>query len=98
MNEPCDTRSDDQLQFLRELLEEGASIDGDVFEIAEDTWIVHGVAGYDGEIPMAVFDTYDEAKHVLDQALGPWGSEQDGVPTAAARPSLRRDEAHRVPR
>ena len=67
MNEPCDNYRDGQLRVLREFVYEGASIDGDVLEIATDTWVVHGVVGYDGEIPMAVFDTYNEAKHVLDQ-------------------------------
>ena len=71
MNKRSAASADDQLEFLRELLEEGASIDGDVFESAGDTWIVHGVAGHDGEIPMAVFATYDEAKHVLDEVFGP---------------------------
>lgn len=67
MNDLSDAPSDGQLQVLRELVEEGASIDGDVLEVAKDTWVVHGVVGYDGEIPIAVFDTYDGAKHVLEQ-------------------------------
>ena len=72
MNELCDDPSDGQLEVLREFVEEGASIDGDVLEIAKDTWVVHGVVGYDGEIPIAVFDTYAEAKHILDQV--PWAT------------------------
>ena len=71
MNELCDHPSDGQLEVLREMMEEGASIDGDVLEIAKDTWVVHGVVGYDGEVPIALFATYDEAKHVLDQVPGP---------------------------
>jgi hypothetical protein len=67
MNELSDDPSDGQLEVLREFVEEGASIDGDVLEVAKDTWVIHGVVGYDGEIPMAVFDTYDGAKHVLEQ-------------------------------
>ena len=67
MNEPRDDPSDGQLRVLGELVEEGASIDGDVLEIVKDTWVVHGVVGYDGEVPIALFATYDEAKHVLDQ-------------------------------
>ena len=67
MNELSGDPSDGQLQVLREFVEEGASIDGDVLEVARDTWVVHGFVGYDGEIPMAVFDTYDGAKHVLEQ-------------------------------
>ena len=61
------TLLDDQLQVLREFAEDGVSIDGDVLQLTKDTWVVHGFVGYDGEIPIAVFDTYDEAKHVRDQ-------------------------------
>ena len=70
MNEPRGKHSDRQLQFLRELLTENAWIDGDVLEIAKDTWAIHGVFPYDGEVPMAVFDTYVEAKYVLDEVRG----------------------------
>ena len=69
MNEPRGKHSDRQLQFLRELLTR-AWIDGDVLEIAKDTWAIHGVFPYDGEVPMAVFDTYVEAKYVLDEVRG----------------------------
>ena len=48
MNEPHEKRSDRQLQLLRELLAEHASIDCDVFAIAKDTWVIHGVFPYDG--------------------------------------------------
>ena len=67
MNEASDKDPDRQLQFLRDLLEENAWIDGDVFEISNDTWAIHGVIPYDGEVLMAEFGTLDEAKHVLDQ-------------------------------
>jgi hypothetical protein len=66
----ADQPSDRQLQFLRVLLEEHASIDCDVLPIAEGTWAIHGVFPYDGECPMAVFDTYEEAKRVLDEIRG----------------------------
>ena len=45
MNELCDDPSDGQLEVLREFVEDGASIDGDVLEIVKDTWVVHGVVG-----------------------------------------------------
>jgi hypothetical protein len=70
MNEPHDKQLDHQVRFLRELLEQRASIDGDVLEISKDTWTIHGVIPYDGEVPMAVFDTSNEARHVLDEILG----------------------------
>ena len=67
MTEPVDEHSDRQLQFLYELLAEHASIDGDVVEIGVGAWVIHGVLPYDGEVPLAVFDTYDQAVHVLDE-------------------------------
>jgi hypothetical protein len=70
MSQPRHRDPDRQLQFLRDLLEENAWIDGDVVEIGKDAWAIHGVIPYDLEVLMAAFDTYDEAKHVLDQ-LGP---------------------------
>ena len=62
--------SERQLQFLRELLTENAWIDGDVVELAKDTWAIHGVFPYDGEVPMGVVDTYVVAKYVLDEVRG----------------------------
>ena len=67
MNESHDETSDGRLQFLRELLEENASIDGDVLEFGQGAWAIHGVFPYDGEVPMAVFATYEEATYVLDK-------------------------------
>lgn len=67
MSSPRDSGPDRQLQFLLELLEENALIDGDVLEISNDTWAIHGLVPVDGEILMAEFDTYDEARNALDQ-------------------------------
>jgi hypothetical protein len=67
MNSRRDRDPDRQLRFLLELLDENASIDGDVLEISNDTWAIHGLVPVDGEILMAEFDTYDEARNVLDQ-------------------------------
>lgn len=67
MNSPPDKDPDRQLQFLLELLDENASIDGDVLEISNHTWAIHGEIPVDGEILMAEFDTYDDARNVLDQ-------------------------------
>ena len=75
MSQSRDRDPDRQLQFLRDLLDENAWIDGDVLEIGNDAWAIHGVIPYDGEVLMAEFDTYDQANHVLDQvrrdATGP---------------------------
>jgi hypothetical protein len=67
MNSPPDRDPDRQLQFLLELLDDNASIDGDVLEISNDTWAIHGQIAVDGEILMAEFATYDQARNVLDR-------------------------------
>jgi len=67
MTSPRDPAPDRQLQFLLALLDDNASIDGDVLEISEDTWAIHGQIAVEGEILMAEFGTYDQARNVLDQ-------------------------------
>lgn len=67
MSEPLDNHADRQLQFLRVLLEENAWIDDDILEIGQQTWMIHGVFPYNGEVPMAVFDSHDDARQVLDR-------------------------------
>jgi hypothetical protein len=67
MSQPRDRDPDRQLQFLRDFLDENAWIDGDVVEIGNGAWAIHGVIPYDLEVLMAEFDTCDAAKHVLDQ-------------------------------
>ncbi len=79
MKEPNDNDSDSQLPFLEELLEENTSIDGDVLEIGNDAWAIHGVLPYDGEVPIAVFHTYAEAKRVLDDLRGPTPGRGEGI-------------------
>jgi hypothetical protein len=80
MNNSCVTNAERQFQFLCELLEGHASIDGDVLRIGNDRWAIHGVIAVDGEVLMAGFDTYDEAKWVLNRVrdVGPapwsWGA------------------------
>jgi hypothetical protein len=67
MNVSPDDHLEHQLEFLRGLLVENASIGGDVLEIGDDAWAIHGVIPVDGEVLMAGFDTYDDAIRVLDQ-------------------------------
>jgi hypothetical protein len=70
MNSPRDPDLDRQLQFLRALLDDNASIDGDVLQISETTWAIHGDIAVDGEVLMAEFASYEEARFVLDQVRG----------------------------
>ena len=70
MNSPRDPDLDRQLQFLRALLDDNASIDGDVLQISETTWAIHGDIAVDGEVLMAEFASYEDARYVLDQVRG----------------------------
>jgi hypothetical protein len=72
VNEGHDTHPDERVMFLRALMQEDASIDLDILKFGNDAWAIHGVFPYDGEVPMAVFDSYAEAKQALDEVCGPW--------------------------
>jgi hypothetical protein len=66
MNSPGDRDPDRQLQFLLNLVDDKAFIDGDVLEISDNTWAIHGEIAVEGEILMAEFDTYDQARNALE--------------------------------
>jgi hypothetical protein len=64
-----DTRghqSDSQRALLEELVNENVSIAGDIAEIGVNTWAIHGVIPVDGDVIIAEFDTYEQAKVVLN--------------------------------
>jgi hypothetical protein len=67
VNDPRPNRPDSRLQFLRDLIEENASIAGDVVQVGEDLWAIHGLIPVDGDVLMAEFDSYDQATSVLDK-------------------------------
>jgi hypothetical protein len=75
MNDSPARHPERHLEFLRELLVENAVIDGDVFEVGQDAWAIHGVIPVDGEVLLAGFDSCGEANRVLDQLLGVSNSE-----------------------
>ena len=66
MNSPGDRDPDRQLQFLLNLVDDKAFIDGDVLEISDNTWAIHGEIAVEGEILMAEFDTNDQARNALE--------------------------------
>jgi hypothetical protein len=59
-----------KLQFLRELVSENAAVDADLLEVRQGVWVIHGTFPYDGEVPMAVFTSKDEAQRALDEVRG----------------------------
>jgi hypothetical protein len=65
-----DERSDDpdpQRMFLEELVQEHATIAGDVIEIDAHTWAIHGFIAVDGDVIMAEYDTEEHARIALDE-------------------------------
>jgi hypothetical protein len=49
MDDPRSTDQDRQLQLVRDLLEDDATIDSDVLMISTGTWAIHGTIPVDGE-------------------------------------------------
>jgi hypothetical protein len=69
--------AEQQLEFLRVLVEENAAIDGHVLQVSDRLWAIHGVIAVDGRVLMAEFDSYDDARRALDVIsgeVGPFGS------------------------
>lgn len=62
-------RADDRLQFVRELVAGDADVAADVAEIPGSTWAIHGVIPVDRDVLMATFDSYAQARNVLDELL-----------------------------
>ena len=58
---------EEQLEFLRILREENAAISGDIVQVNSEMWVVHGYIPVDGDVLMAEFASFDDARHVLDE-------------------------------
>ena len=67
MNHPRSNHPSNQLEFLRELVEENASIAGYVVQLGDNLWAIHGFIPVDCDVLMAEFDTYEEATSTLEQ-------------------------------
>ena len=76
MNHPGANHPNNQLQFLRDLVEENASIAGDVVQLGDNLWAIHGFIPVDCDVLMAEFDSYDEATNTLEQ-LSPRSRRRD---------------------
>jgi hypothetical protein len=64
---PAAPEPDRQLAFLEELVEEHATVAGDVIEIDAHTWAIHGSIAIDGDVLMAEYDSEEHARIVLDE-------------------------------
>ena len=61
--------ADRRVQFLQELVEENAWIQGSVLYVGYDIWAIHGIIAVDGDVLMAEFESYDQAQSALDEVL-----------------------------
>lgn len=61
------SQPDPQLAFLNELVAEHATVAGDVVEIDDHTWAIHGTIAVDGEVIMAEYDSEERARIVLGE-------------------------------
>ena len=67
MNDPRANQPNNQLRELQDLVEENASIAGDVVQVGDNLWAIHGFIPVDGDVLMAEFDSYDQATSTLEQ-------------------------------
>jgi hypothetical protein len=67
VNTPPEPNFERQLESLRVLIEEHAAIECSILQVGADTWALHGVIAVDGEVLLAEFRSYDEARAALDQ-------------------------------
>lgn len=67
MNGQSSERPDPQLRLLRALIEEHATIAGDIVEVGIGTWAIHGSIPVDGEVLIAEYDSPDRARMTLDK-------------------------------
>jgi hypothetical protein len=66
---------DERLRFIEELVDEQATVAGDVLEIDDQTWAIHGSIAMDGDVIMAEFTREEDAVEALaalrrDRGLG----------------------------
>ena len=59
--------TDRRVLFLQELKEENASIHENILYVGYDIWAIHGIIAVDGDVLMAEFESYEQAKTALDE-------------------------------
>ncbi len=65
INDHLGEQPDPQLPFLKDLIDEHATIAGDIIEVSTGTWAIHGSIAVDGEVLMAEYDSLDQARIAL---------------------------------
>jgi len=67
MTDTPDQHAAGWLQFLHELIRANPPIAGGVLKVGDDTWAIHGIIPVDGDVILAEFCSYGEARTVLDE-------------------------------
>ena len=57
---------DESIRFVMAMVDGGAELDGDVFQLTATTWAIHARIAVDGETILAEYDTPEDAQHVID--------------------------------
>src|SRR5262245_33134010 len=85
MNTPSfeSTRQLGQLEFMSGLVSANNVVAGDIVQIGDATWGIHGSFPVDGEVLVAEYPSFEEASAAL-AALAP-----NVVPDAQAQPATR---------
>src|SRR4051812_41200000 len=67
MDETRGERSSCRPEVIDKILEEHAQIDGDIVQIAEHVWAIHGTIPVDGEVILAEFDRRESAEIAVER-------------------------------
>jgi hypothetical protein len=70
-----------QIGFMNQLVEQNIRVAGDVVEIAANTWAIHGVIPVDGDVIVAEFGSYDDARVALSRLS------TDGIDASTVSPA-----------
>jgi hypothetical protein len=65
LQDESDGSTDPRRQRLPPDVEGLASVEGDVVQVSEELWAVHGVWPYDGEVILAEFSSFSAARLVI---------------------------------
>lgn len=70
----------ERLRFIEELVDEQATVAGDVLEIDDNTWAIHGSIAMDGDVIMAEFTREEDAVEVLEELRRERGQDGPSAP------------------
>jgi hypothetical protein len=64
-NDPAPTGTAMERERLPAYLEETAAVEGDVVQVSEEVWAVHGLWPYEGEVILAEYTSFATARMVI---------------------------------